>query len=162
MVGSAPPGSDDRFRRVVSNRVPDRERSCGHHAGTHVLRCRLRFSSACRNGVDAASITYLYQLRIFTRHLRAAGVVSIADIDVARLPGHVRRLAQELQDALSRGSTAEAEQHKDVWDMGVFGHGRKRLDFTVIVPAMASRRGQTVGARGAAAAEGTQRRRCAA
>jgi hypothetical protein len=59
--------------------------------------------------------------------------VSIADIDVARLPRHVRRLAQELQDVLSRGSTAEAEQHKDVWDIGVFGHGRKRLDFTVIV-----------------------------
>src|SRR4029079_18171434 len=38
-------------------------------------------------------ITYLYQLRIFARHLRGAGVVSIADFDVARLPGHVRRLA---------------------------------------------------------------------
>ena len=36
----------------------------------------------CRRGV----ITYLYQLRIFTRHLRAAGVVTIADFDVARLP----------------------------------------------------------------------------
>jgi hypothetical protein len=83
----------------------------------------------CRRGV----ITYLYQLRIFTRHLRGAGVVTIADVDVARLPGHVRRLVQELQDAIARGSTAEAEQHKDVWDMGVFGHGRKRLDFTVIV-----------------------------
>jgi hypothetical protein len=83
----------------------------------------------CRRGV----ITYLYQLRIFTRRLRAAGVVSIADLEVARLPRHVRRLGQELQDAVSRGSTAEAEQHKDVWDMGVFGHGRKRLDFTVIV-----------------------------
>ena len=82
----------------------------------------------CRRGV----ITYLYQLRIFTRHLRVAGVVSIADFDVAQLPRHVRRLGQELQDAISRGSTAEAEQHKDVWDMSVFGHGRKRLDFTVI------------------------------
>jgi integrase len=82
----------------------------------------------CRRGV----ITYLGQLRIFTRHLRGADVISIADFDVARLPRHVRRLAQELQDALSRGSTAEAEQHKDIWDMGVFGHGRKRLDFTVI------------------------------
>jgi len=51
----------------------------------------------CRRGV----ITYLYQLRIVTRHLRVAGVVSIADIEVARLPGHVRRLAQELQDVLS-------------------------------------------------------------
>ena len=70
----------------------------------------------CRRGV----ITYLYQLRIFTRHLRGAGVVSIADFDVAQLPRHVRRLGQELQDALSRGSTAEAEQHKDVWDMGGF------------------------------------------
>ena len=83
----------------------------------------------CRRGV----ITYLYQLRIFTRHLRAAGVaVSIADIDVARLPRHVRRLGQELQDAIAGGVTAEDEQRKDVWDMGVFGHGRKRLDFTVI------------------------------
>jgi hypothetical protein len=82
----------------------------------------------CRRGV----ITYLYQLRIFTRHLRGAGVVTIVDVDVARLPRHVRRLAQELQDARARGVTAETEQHKDVWDMGVFGHGRKRLDFAVI------------------------------
>ena len=83
----------------------------------------------CRRGV----ITYLYQLRIFARHLRVAGVVTIADFDVDQLPGHVRRLGQELQDAISRGSTAESEQHRDVWDMSVFGHGRKRLDFTVIV-----------------------------
>ncbi len=82
----------------------------------------------CRRGV----ITYLYQLRIFTRQLRSAGVVTIADFDVAQLPRHVRRLGQELQDAVSRGTTPEAEQHKDIWDMGVFGHGRKRLDFTVI------------------------------
>ena len=82
----------------------------------------------CRRGV----ITYLSQLRIVTRQLRVAGVVTIADFDVAQLPRHLRRLGQELQDAISKGATPEAEQHKDVWDMGVFGHGRKRLDFTVI------------------------------
>jgi hypothetical protein len=83
----------------------------------------------CRRGV----ITYLYQLRIFTRHLRDAGVATIADFDVERLPRHIRRFAQELQDAISRSITPETEQHKDIWDMRVFGHGRKRLDFTVIV-----------------------------
>ena len=88
----------------------------------------LGLQERCRRGV----ITYLSQLRIFTRRLRSAGVVTIADFDVVQLPRHVRRLGQELQDAISRGATPEAEQHKDVWDMGVFGHGRKRLDFTVI------------------------------
>ena len=71
----------------------------------------------CRRGV----ITYLYQLRIFTRHLRGAGVVTIADVDVAGLPGHVRRLAQELQDARVRGITAEAGAAQRR-----LGHGRFR------------------------------------
>ena len=46
----------------------------------------------CRRSV----ITYLYQLRIFVGHLRAAGVVSIVGFDVERLPRHVRRIVQEL------------------------------------------------------------------
>jgi integrase len=82
----------------------------------------------CRRG----AISYLYQLRIFTRHLRGAGVATIADFDVTQLPRHVRRLAQELQDSIARGATPAEEQRKDIWDMSVFGHGRKRLDFTVI------------------------------
>lgn len=82
----------------------------------------------CRRGV----ITYLYQLRIFTRRLRAADITTIADFDVTELPRHVRRLVEELQSALSRGATPANEQRKDTWDMGVFGYGRKRLDFTVI------------------------------
>jgi integrase len=82
----------------------------------------------CRRGV----ITYLYQLRIFIRRFRAAGAVTIADVDVTQLPRHVRRLVQELQDAIARGVSPADEQRKDIWDMVVFGHGRKRLDFTVI------------------------------
>jgi integrase len=82
----------------------------------------------CRRGV----ITYLYQLRIVTRRLRAAGAVTITDVDATQLPCHLRRLAVELQDAIARGATPAEEQRKDIWDMSVFGHGRKRLAFTVI------------------------------
>jgi hypothetical protein len=79
------------------------------------------------------TISYLYQLRIFARRLLGQGAATIIGFDVAPLPRHVRALVQELQAAVSASTTApEDEQHKDLWDMGVFGHGRKRLDFTVI------------------------------
>ena len=63
---------------------------------------------------------------------------------------------------VSRGSTAEAEQHKDVWDMGVFGHGRKRLDFTVIVQPWLRDAVKHWVLEELPLRQGTQRRRCAA
>ena len=67
----------------------------------------------------------------FVGHLRTADAGTIVGFDVEQLPKHVRPMVQELQSAESR-SRPEAEQHKDIWDMTVFGHGRKRMDFTVI------------------------------
>ena len=82
----------------------------------------------CRRSV----ITYLYQLRIFIGRLRTAGVVTIVDFDVEQLPRHVRSTRSGTAVRGIEGRTPEAEQHKDIWDMSVFGHGRKRMDFTVI------------------------------
>ena len=78
-------------------------------------------------------ITYLYQLRIFTRRLLAQDAATIVGFDVAALPRHVRSLVRELQAAVLQPTTApESEQLNDIWNMQVFGHGRKRLDFAVI------------------------------
>jgi len=80
------------------------------------------------------ALTYLYQLRIFCRRLLGSHARSIVDFDVSRLPGHHRALALDLQQAvLGAGTSPEEEQRKDMWNMAVFGHGRRRvMDFTGI------------------------------
>ena len=105
----------------------------GHEVALHGLTSQVQaeilfgLQQRCRRSV----ITYLYQLRLFVGHLRTADAGTIVGFDVEQLPKHVRPMVQELQSAESR-SRPEAEQHKDIWDMTVFGHGRKRMDFTVI------------------------------
>lgn len=105
----------------------------GHEVALHGLTSQVQaeilfgLQQRCRRSV----ITYLYQLRLFVGHLRTADAATIVGFDVEQLPKHVRPMVQELQSAVSR-STPEAEQHKDIWDMTVFGQGRKRMDFTVI------------------------------
>jgi integrase len=77
--------------------------------------------------------TPMFVLRILARRLRAAGHASLLDLDIAALPRHHRGPVEDLQRALScMSASPEAEQEHDVWDMRVFGHGRKRLDFTVV------------------------------
>lgn len=98
---------------------------------TPLVQVEILFSLQERCGRD--TITYLYQLRILARQLLSQSAATIIDVDVSRLPRHVRPLVQELQAAVSVSAAApEDEQDKDIWDMRVFGHGRKRLDFTVI------------------------------
>jgi integrase len=79
------------------------------------------------------TITYLYQLRIFARRLLSESTETITNFDTALVPRHVRPLVQQFQEAVSESSAAPDDEHdKDIWNMRVFGHGRKRLDFTVI------------------------------
>jgi integrase len=77
--------------------------------------------------------TAMFVLRILARRLRAAGHASLLELDTTGLPRHHRGPIEDLQRALScLSASPEAEQEHDVWDMRVFGHGRKRLDFTVV------------------------------
>ncbi|MDF3313594.1 site-specific integrase [Rhodococcus sp. T2V] len=98
---------------------------------TPLVQAEILFGLQQRCGRDV--ITHLYQLRVFTRSLRSHGVATIVDVDASTLPRHIRPLVQELQAAVSESTTGpDSEQHKDIWNMRVFGHGRKRLDFTVV------------------------------
>ncbi|MBE1465665.1 tyrosine-type recombinase/integrase [Kibdelosporangium phytohabitans] len=64
---------------------------------------------------------------------RLATSSSILDFDAAPLPRHQRSPLTDMQRAVSRQTAnPDDEQAKDVWQMHLFGHGRKRLDFTVI------------------------------
>lgn len=77
--------------------------------------------------------TAMFVLRILARHLRVAGHASLLDLDTTALPRHHQGAVEDLRRALSGLSASpQAEQAHDVWDMRVFGHGRKRLDFTVV------------------------------
>lgn len=82
---------------------------------------------------ELGAVTYLYQLRIFARRLLAQGAQTITDFDIALVPRHVAPLVRQFQESVWVASAAPTDEHeKDVWNMHVFGHGRKRLDFTVI------------------------------
>lgn len=77
--------------------------------------------------------TELFVLRCLVRRLICGGYRSIVDFDAGALPRHQRVPLTDLQRAVTRLScSAQDEQDNDVWNMHVFGHGRKRLDFTVI------------------------------
>lgn len=84
----------------------------------------------CRQDVR----TYLYQLRVLCRHLRGTRCPTMLEFDDALVPEHHRVLVFDLQQAVRRAAASpEAEQAKDVWNMAVFGHGRRRvMDFTGI------------------------------
>lgn len=84
----------------------------------------------CRQDVR----TYLYQLRVLCRHVRSTRCPSIVDFDVALVAQHHRVLVFDLQQAaLKVRASPEAEQHKDVWNLAVLGHGRRKvMDFTGI------------------------------
>jgi integrase len=90
----------------------------------------LGLQERCRYG----ALTYLYQLRIFCRHLLGIHAATIVGFDVSRLARHHRALAQDLQQAVLRtGTSPEDEQRKDIWNTAVLGHGRRRvIDFTGI------------------------------
>jgi len=107
----------------------------GHQVVLRGLRSRVQaeilFGLQQRCELDV--VTYLYQLRIFARRLLGEGAETIADFDTDLVPRHVRPLVHQFQEAVSVSSAAPDDEHdKDIWNMRVFGHGRKRLDFTVI------------------------------
>ncbi len=75
--------------------------------------------------------SYLY-LRGVCDLLRATGAASVADLTWVKSPRHVRTLAGAITKSVDRlGMSPEAERHKDVWDLFVFGHGGS-LTFTGI------------------------------
>lgn len=77
--------------------------------------------------------TELFILRRLLRLAVSSGCTSILDVDAKSLPKPYRGTLSDLQRSVGElVTTPEDEQVKDVWDMRVFGHGRKRLDFTVI------------------------------
>ena len=77
--------------------------------------------------------TELSVLRGLQRRLLAAGHTSLLELDTAGLPHHHRGPIEDLQRAVAcLSGSPEEEQTPDVWNMDVFGHGHKRLDFTVI------------------------------
>ncbi|MGH4010554.1 MAG: tyrosine-type recombinase/integrase [Pseudonocardiaceae bacterium] len=84
----------------------------------------------CRHDVR----TYLYQLRILCRQLRSTRCPSIIDFDAALIPQHHQVLVFDLQQAVLKvGVSPELEQDKDVWNLAVLGHGRRKvMDFTGI------------------------------
>lgn len=78
--------------------------------------------------------TKLPALRSLCRLLHETGVASILELDTpTRRPRpNYQEVLLGFQAAVARvASTPEAEQHKDVWNMGVFGH-TGILDFTVV------------------------------
>jgi integrase len=77
--------------------------------------------------------TPMFVLRCLQRRLRVGGHTSLLELDTAGLPSHHRGPVEDLQRAVAcMSGSPEEEQARDVWNMGVFGYGRKRLDFTVI------------------------------
>lgn len=107
----------------------------GHQVVLRGLRSRVQAEIlfGVQHRCERDTITYLYQLRIFARRLLGQGTVAITDFDVDLVPRHVRPLVEQFQEAVSVTSAApDGEHDKDIWDMRVFGHGRKRMDFTVI------------------------------
>jgi integrase len=78
--------------------------------------------------------TRLYQLRILAGRLLSEGAETITGFDTALVPQYVRPLMRQLQESVRAPTAATADDgcDKDIWNMHIFGHGRKRIDFTVI------------------------------
>ena len=76
--------------------------------------------------------TSYIDLRPLCDLVRATGAASVADLTSIRARRHVRTLARVFAKSAGRLETSpEAERHKDVWDLFVFGHGGS-LTFTGI------------------------------
>jgi integrase len=136
---------ETRWRKDRAGQATDLEQWCrstypvarsGHELVLHGLsplvqtQILLGLQERCRQDVR----TYLYQLRVLCRQLRGTQCPTILDFDDALVPEHHRVLVFDLQQAVRRvAALPEAEQVKDVWNMAVFGHGRRKvIDFTGI------------------------------
>lgn len=136
---------ETRWRKDRGGQATDFEEWCrsaypvartGHELVLHGLsplvqaQILLGVQERCRQDVR----TYLYQLRVLCRHLRGAQTPTILGFDDTLVPEHHRVLVFDLQQAVRRvAASPEAEQAKDVWNMAVFGHGRRKvMDFTGI------------------------------
>lgn len=119
-----------RVRQPVSSRV------LSLRGLPELVRLELVYAIGCRAAEQVSVVTG--GMRPWVDQLRAAGVASVCDFDLALL-GHIgdRHHVRFARFSVDRVRLAyadpEAERAKDVWDLRLFGvPGRRRLDFTAI------------------------------
>jgi len=101
-----------------------------------LVRLELVYAIGCRAAEQVSVVTG--GMRPWIDQLRAAGVSSVAEFDLAELNGigdrhHVRFARFTVDRVILAYSDPEAERAKDVWDLRIFGvPGRRRLNFTAI------------------------------
>lgn len=101
-----------------------------------LLRVELLYAIGCRAADQVSVVTG--GMRPWIDQLRAAGAGSVLDFDLGALAGvgdahHVRFARYSVDRARLAYADPDAERHRDVWDLRLFGlPGRRRLDFTAI------------------------------
>jgi integrase len=101
-----------------------------------LVRLELVYAIGCRAAEQVSVVTG--GMRPWIDQLRAAGVSSVTEFDLAELNGigdrhHVRFARFTVDRVILAYADPEAERAKDVWDLRIFGvPGRRRLNFTAI------------------------------
>lgn len=101
-----------------------------------LVRLELAYAIGCRAAEQVVVVTG--GMRPWIDQLRAAGLGSVTEFDLSLLDGvgdkaHVRFARFSVDVVGLAYADPEAERHKDVWDLRLFGRqGRKRLDFRAI------------------------------
>ncbi len=129
-VGSRFDGWAARARQPVSSRV------LSLRGLPELVRLELVYAIGCRAAEQVSVLTG--GMRPWVDQLRATGLDSVTDFDLAELTGvgdrHHVRFARFSVDRVRLAYTdPDQEQANDIWDLRLFGRsGNRRLDFTAI------------------------------
>jgi len=119
-----------RVRQPVSSRV------LSLRGLPELVRLELIYAIGCRADEQVSVVTG--GMRPFVDHVRALGLSSLCQFDLALLEGigdrhHVRFARFSIDRVRLAYADPEAEREKDIWDLRLFGvPGRRRLDFGAI------------------------------
>jgi hypothetical protein len=123
-------------------RQPTNSRVLSLRGLPRLLRAELLYAIGCRATDQVSVVTG--GMRPWIDQLRADGVESVTEFDLSRLDmvgdaHHVRFARYSVDRVALAYADADAERHRDVWDLRLFGlPGRRRLDFTAIRQALAA------------------------
>ena len=101
-----------------------------------IVRLELVYAIGCRADEQVSVVTG--GMRPFVDHVRALGLSSLCEFDLALLEGigdrhHVRFARFSIDRVCLAYADPEAEREMDIWDLRLFGvPGRRHLDFSVI------------------------------
>lgn len=121
---------------AASARQPVSSRVLSLRGLPELVRLELVYAIGCRADDQVSVVTG--GMRPWVDQLRASGVASVCDFDLAVLDGigdrhHVRFARFTVDRVRLAYADPEDERAKDVWDLRLFGvPGRRRLDFTTI------------------------------